>query len=96
MSSFFDRMAGLDEGEGETLTRSPLKTIAEGGGQTKADEKTTYDHGGPPGTFKHGDPNTRFRPQPKQDYGSDDTMDGDKKVKARALRTGKPAQHNTK
>lgn len=94
MSSMFDRLAGIAE-ESEGLTRGHLKTIAEGGGQAKADEKTTYDHGGPPGNFKHGDPNTRYRKQPDQDYGSDDTMGGESKVKARALRTGKPAQHNT-
>ena len=95
MSSMFDRLAGLGE-DADTLTRGPLKTIAEGGGQEKADEKTTFDHGGAPGNFKHGDPNTRYRKQPNQDYGSDDTMGGESQVKARALRTGKPAQHNTK
>lgn len=95
MSSMFDRLAGLAEETGE-LTRSPLKTIAEAGGQIKADEKATSDYGPTPGPFSHGDPNTRYRKQPAQDYGADDTMGGESKVKARQLRTGKPAQYNTK
>ena len=95
MSNSFDQMAGLDE-DATTLTRSPLKTIAEAGGGVKADAKAGTDYGSTPPNFKHGDPNTRYREQPNQDYGSDDTMGGDSKIKARALRTGKPAQHNTK
>ena len=92
--SIFDRMAGL--AETDNLTRSPLKTISEAGGGVKADAAATTDYGSTPPPFKHGSPNTRFRPQPDQDYGSDATMGGDSKIKARALRTGKPAQHNTK
>ena len=64
--------------------------------QIKADEKATSDYGPTPGPFSHGDPNTRYRKQPAQDYGADDTMGGESKVKARQLRTGKPAQYNTK
>lgn len=94
--SAFDRIAGLSEGA-PSLSRRPLVTLGEAGGDKKSTTDAVIDYSdGPPPKFMHGDPNTRYRPQPKQDYGSDATMGGEAKRKAAALRTSKPAQHNTK
>ena len=90
MSNIFDRMAGLAEND-VALVRSPLKTIAEAGGGVKADASAGTDYGATPPPFKHGSSNTRFRATPKPEYGGDGTMGGDSKIKARALRTSKPA-----
>jgi hypothetical protein len=89
----FDKLAGLDEGC-ITLERSPLKTLGEAGGDVKSTPDTTVDYGDPPPPFKAGTPNSAYRAQPKQDYGSDKTMAAGKEKKS-ATRTGKPAQFNT-
>jgi hypothetical protein len=89
--SVFDKLAGLSEAS--DLTRRPLRTLGEAGGAERSTPDTTMDHGPGPKDISPS-PNTRYRAQPKQAYGSDGTMKG--KGKAAALRTGKPAQYNTK
>jgi len=92
--SAFDTMAGLSEGAA-ALNRRPLVTLREAGGNEKSTTDATVDYSdGEPPKFKHGDPNTRYRPTPKPDYGGDGTMAG--KGKAAALRTSKPAQYGAK
>ena len=85
--SNFDQMAGIAEG----FTRRYLKTLGEAGGGAKATPAATTDYGPTPPDTKYGTPNSAYRPQPKQAYGSDATMKG--KAKAAALRTQKPYQH---
>jgi hypothetical protein len=86
----FDQLAGLEEG----YTRRHLKTLDEAGGAKKSSPAATTDYGPAPRNTVHGTPNSAFRPQPKQDYGSDATMKG--KKKAAALRSSKPYQYGTK
>lgn len=86
--SAFDQLAGIAEG----FTRRPLKTLGEAGGGTKVTTDAPTDYGPNPPNTKHGTPNSAYRPQPKQNYGSDATMKG--KGKAAALRTKKPYQFN--
>lgn len=94
--SAFDRIAGLSEGA-SALSRRPLITLGEAGGDKKSTPDAVIDYSdGPPPKFMHGDPNTRYRPQPAPAYGTDGTMGGEAKRKAAALRTSKPAQYNTK
>lgn len=87
--SMFDHLAGISEGV-VTLTRRPLKTIDEAGAGERSTPDAVMDYGSQPDEERHGSPNSAYRPQPKQDYGSDGTMKG--KSKAAALRTKKPAQ----
>jgi len=87
----FDQMAGL----GITLTRRPLLSLGE---EDKSTPETVSWYGKTPPettstTGKH-DPNTRYRPKPDPKYGDNDQTTA--KVSAAQLRTGKPAQHNTK
>jgi len=89
--SIFDKLAGLSEAS--DLNRRPLRTLGEAGGGARSTPDATIDHGKGPKDISPS-PNTRYRPQPKQAYGSDKTMKG--KGTAAALRTGKPAQYNTK
>lgn len=89
--SIFDQMAGLSEAS--DLTRRPLRTLGEAGGGERSTPDATLDYGDAPKDMAPS-PNTRYRPQPKQNYGGDGTMKG--KGKAAALRTGKPAQYNRK
>lgn len=79
----FDRMIGLQE----SLTRRPLKSLGEAGGDVKSTPAATTDYGKTPRNTVHGTPNSAYHPQPKQDYGSDETMSG--KTKTAANRSGK-------
>ena len=89
--SIFDRLAGLSEDS--DLNRRPLRTLGEAGGAERSTPDAIIDYSEGPATIAPS-PNTRYRAQPKQSYGSDATMSG--KTKSSALRTGKPAQYNTK
>lgn len=89
--SAFDKMAGL----GITLTRRPLLPLGE---QDKSTPDPVSFYGKiPPETTKttgNHDPNTRYRPKPDPKFGDNEQTTA--KTTAAALRTGKPAQHNTK
>ncbi len=90
--SNFDKLAGLSEGA-TSLSRRPLVTLGEAGGDVKSTPEATIDYRDVPPPFRHGDPNTRYRPKPAPEFGADTTMKG--KAKAAALRTSKPAQYGT-
>jgi hypothetical protein len=86
--SAFDKLAGIAEG----YTRRPLKTLGEAGGDVKSTPAATTDYGKPPREFKHGSPNTAYRPNKAPAFGKCD----EPKPTAAALRTKKPYQYNTK